>query len=218
MTSCDLEQTINAKHAFEKLANTYGVKVKHYHADNGHFACKGFRDTVSAANQKITFCGVGAHHQNGIVENMIGLLTRWSRTSLLHAKRRWPQVITTILWPYALKSSCEKYNQLHLDENGASPESKFASVDHAPVLSHRHPWGCPVFILNKEAQDGKSPKWQPRSRCGIYLGHSPTHAGSVAMVLNPETIHVSPQYHIVFDDNLQFLQWQMGNYLKIGWF
>ena len=87
MTSCDLEQTINAKHALKKLANTYGVKVKHYHADNDHFACKGFRDTVSAANQKITFCGVVAY----------GLLTRWSRTSLLHAKRRWPQVITTIL-------------------------------------------------------------------------------------------------------------------------
>ena len=184
MTSCDLDQTINTKLAFEKVAATYGVTVKHYHADNGHFACKGFRDTVSNANQTITFCGVGAHHQNGLVENMIGLLTRWARTSLLHAKRKWPQVITTILWPYALKSACARYNQLHLDENGASPESKFASVDHPPILSNRHPWGCPVFILNKEAQDGKSPKWEPRSRCGIYLGHSPTHAGSVAMVLN----------------------------------
>ena len=87
MTSCDLEQTIAAKHAFEKLAATYNVTVQRYHADNGHFACKGFRDVVSDANQKISFCGVGAHHQNGIVENMIGLLTRWARTSLLHAKR-----------------------------------------------------------------------------------------------------------------------------------
>ena len=67
MTSCDLEQTINAKVSFEKLASTYGVSVKQYHADNGHFACKGFRDVVTASNKKITFCGVGSHHQNGIV-------------------------------------------------------------------------------------------------------------------------------------------------------
>ena len=110
MTSCDLEQTLNAKVAFEKVAASYGVSIKHYHADNGTFACEGFRNAVAAAGQKITFCGVGAHHQNGIVENMIGLLTRNARTSLLHAKQRWPQAITTILWPYALKSACDSYN------------------------------------------------------------------------------------------------------------
>ena len=44
------------------------------------------------------------------------------------------------------------------------------------------------------------PKWEPRSRAGIYLYHSPFHAGSVALVLNPETGHVSPQLHVVFDD------------------
>ena len=86
--SCDLEQTINSKHAFEKLAATYAVTMRHYHADNGHFFCKRFRDTVYNSNQKITFCGVAVHHQNGIVENMIGLLTRWARTSLLHSKKR----------------------------------------------------------------------------------------------------------------------------------
>ena len=62
MTSCNLDQTINSKVAFEKLAASYGVTVKHYHADNGTFACEGFWNAVSSANQKITFCGVGAHH------------------------------------------------------------------------------------------------------------------------------------------------------------
>ena len=32
------------------------------------------------------------------------------------------------------------------------------------------------------------------------MGHSPFHAGSVALVFNPTTGHVSPQYHVVFDD------------------
>ena len=46
-----------------------GRTVKHYHADNGQFADNGFIDTVNGKDQKITLCGVSAHHQNGIIEN-----------------------------------------------------------------------------------------------------------------------------------------------------
>ena len=148
---------------------------------------------------------------------MIGLLTRWTRTSLLHAKKRWPQAISTMLWPYALKATCSRYNQLHLDKNGFSPENKFSSVDTAPVLSNRHPWGCPVFVLTEKAQGGKSPKWEPKSRVAIYLGHSPTHAGSVALVLNPRTLHVSPQYHIVFDDNFSTVPSMVNGEIPPNW-
>ena len=34
----------------------------------------------------------------------------------------------------------------------------------------------------------------------MYLGHSPFHAGSVALVFNPRTGRVSPQFHVIFDD------------------
>ena len=34
----------------------------------------------------------------------------------------------------------------------------------------------------------------------VYLGHSPSHAGSVALVHNPRTGLISPQYHVVVDD------------------
>ena len=44
-------------------------------------------------------------------------------------------------------------------------------------------------------------KWEPRSRLGVCLGHSPCHAGSVAFVLNPKTLQVSPQFHVVIDNN-----------------
>ena len=206
MTSCDLDQTLASKIAFEKVAIQYGVTIKHYHADNGHFACKGFRDACAEANQKLTFCAVGAHHQNGIVENQIGLLTRWARTILLHAKRRWPHAISTILWPYALKSACQRYNQLHLNSSGLSPEQLFAESTLPPNLSNRHPWECPIFVMTKAALESKSPKWEPKSRVGIYLGHSPSHAGSVALVLNPRTLHVSPQFHVVFNDNFSTIE------------
>ena len=45
-----------------------GRYVKHYHAYNGRFADNGFIDAINTKYQKITFCGVGAHHQNGIIE------------------------------------------------------------------------------------------------------------------------------------------------------
>ena len=86
-----------------------------------------------------------------------------------------------------------------------------------PVISNRHTWGCPVFILTKKAQENKSAKWEPRSRCGIYLGHSPTHAGNVAMVLNPKTLHVSPQFHVVFDDTFSIVDHMEKGTIPPNW-
>ena len=135
------------------------------------------------------------------MENHIGLLTRWARTSLLNAKRYWPEMISTILWPYALKAASIRYNQLHFNKDGLSPEQRFSGTTVQPMVTNRHPWGCPVFVMTDSARENLSPKWDPRSRVGIYLGHSPTHAGSVALVLNPKTLYVFSQHHVVFDDH-----------------
>ena len=53
----------------------------------------------------------------------------------------------------------------------------------------------------ESAQGPGLPRWDPRSDVGVYLGHSPEHAGSVALVLNLATGHVSPKYHLIFDDD-----------------
>ena len=74
-----------------------------------------------------------------------------------------------------------------------------------PDMKMEHTFGCPVYILDSKLQSSSigPPKWDPRTRLGIYVGRSPYHAGSVALVLNPRTGHVSPQYHLVFDDDFQ---------------
>ncbi len=36
---------------------------------------------------------------------------------------------------------------------------------------------------------------------GLYLGRSPSHAANVALIFNPRTGQVSPQFHVVFDDD-----------------
>ncbi len=200
MTSPSLEETIAAKQAYEKFANP--TKIKSYHADNGTFAKEGFKDEVKEANQSITFCAVGAHHQSGIIERTIGELTHDARTMLLHAQRYWPEMISTLLWPYALKAAEYKHNHLRLDNDGKSRMQKFFNSDASIDIKLQHTFGCPVYVLESAQQSSIAglPKWEPRCRIGIYLGHSPCHAGSVALILNPRTLHVSPQFHTVFDD------------------
>ena len=61
--------------------------------------------------------------------------------------------------------------------------------------------GCPAYVLDPRRQDGhKLPKWQPQSRQVQYLGASPLHASTVGLVRNLYTGHISPQFHVVYDD------------------
>ena len=62
------QETLDAKHAYERVAKAHGVKVESYHADNLRFNDNNFTGDCVRAGQEITFCGVGAHHQNAIVE------------------------------------------------------------------------------------------------------------------------------------------------------
>ncbi len=109
-----------------------------------------------------------------------------------------------MLWPFAIKAAIDRLNNLQIDLEGNTPASKFYQTPQVPInVDDYHVFGCPVYVLDSRLQSGTigPPKWEPRSRIGVYLGHSPMHAGSVALVLNPKTGHVSPQFHIVFDDN-----------------
>jgi len=203
-TSLDGEQTLQAKIDFETHANTFDVQIRSYRADNGRFAEKSFRDSIKMARQTIDFCGVGAHHQNGIIERHFQTLSTQARTILLHAKSHWPTMISVVLWPFAYKYAEYIYNHMSVDDKGLSPIQKFCNGNtHQIDMDQLHTWGCPCYVLDSKLQSGASmmPKWEPRSRLGIYLGHSPCHAGTVALVLNPSTLHVSPQFHVAFDDN-----------------
>jgi len=66
--STSAEDTIKDKLAFECFATYHGIHIKHYHADNGIYASKAFRKAINSASQTISFCGVNAHHQNGVAK------------------------------------------------------------------------------------------------------------------------------------------------------
>jgi hypothetical protein len=93
-----------------------------------------------------------------------------------------------------LNNTPNKYEKVSRTEN-------FAKTEVWPNLHHHHHFGVPVYMLDNKAQAGfKLNKWVAKARIGIYLGKSPRHSRSIALVLNPQTGHVSPQFHVKFDD------------------
>ena len=109
-----------------------------------------------------------------------------------------------MLWPLALKSAQDRMNQLTVDMAGKIPDMAFSDVASATLrLRDYHTWWCPCFILDSRLQTNTKgvPKWEPRAQLGLYVGCYPHHAGNVALVLNPKTGLISPQFHVVFDDN-----------------
>ncbi len=197
--------TLLAKLAFKKLCAKANCSVKHYQADNGQFSDNEFLAACKNLNQTIDFCGVGAHHQNGIVKNRNKQLTQTARVLLLHSMRMWPQMVDQMFWLFAIKAAAERTDSLHIDSEGHTPESIVYGVNIENILVETfHTMFCSCYILDSRLHNAGSiglPKWEPRSNICVYLGHSPFHARSVALVYNPSTGHVSPQYHVVFDND-----------------
>ena len=93
------EETVQAKHAFERVAEQRGVKIVHYHADNGRFADNAFIADCNAQRQSLSYCGVNAHFQNGIAERRIRDLQEQTRTSMLYAMNKWKKMVLICLGP-----------------------------------------------------------------------------------------------------------------------
>ena len=194
-------ETIRAKQSYEQMALHHGVLVQNYLADNGIFKANKFVEHLRNHNQKVKYCGVNAHHQNGVAERSIRTVSEMSRAMLLHASSHWKHGVDASLWPMAVDYAAFVYNNVPNDK-GICPNDLF-SGETVPrhKLKDIHVWGCPVFVLDPKLQQGqKLPKWSPRSRQGVFMGYSPHHSSQVPLVLNLTTGSISPQFHIVFDD------------------
>ena len=124
---------------------------------------------------------------------------------MLHCRRMWPNMLDEMFWKFAIKAVAERLNSLQVDLTGKTSESIMHGVEIEDILvKSYHTLFCPTYFLDARLQSSGGtgpPKCEPRSRIGVYMGHSPFHAGNVALLWNPTTIRVSPQYHVVFDDN-----------------
>jgi hypothetical protein len=82
--STGVQEALQAKHTFESVASQHHPFVKPHHADNGLFTSKDFRAHCAQQKQRLTFCGVNAHHQNGIAEHYIRSVTDRARSMLIN--------------------------------------------------------------------------------------------------------------------------------------
>ena len=198
--------TINAKLKFEQLAMEMGVKVDSYHTDNGIYKSRAFTEELASNYQSITFSGVGAKWQNGVAEGAINIVVSRARTLMLHSNIHWPEEKDESLWPMALKHAAHLYNHTPNERSGIAPIQIFSRTMHdGQALRNLHTWGCPTYVLEPKLTEagGKIPKWKPRSRRAQYMGVSPVHAETVALVRNLRTGYISPQFHVVFDDDFE---------------
>ena len=119
-------EAVEAKHAFEQYAATFGVNIQKYYAENGAFDTRVFKENIIPPNQTIDFSGVDVHHQNVIAERMVKTVTYCSRSILLNVMTWRTDVITTELWPYAIKLAIDTGNNCP-DESGLTVLYHFSS-------------------------------------------------------------------------------------------
>ena len=96
--STGAKETVKSKHNIERQSRDAGVKIKSFRADNGIFKAAEFKTDLEMNDQSISFCGVGAHHQNGVAERFIRTFIERARTVLLNAHARWPGKLDMELW------------------------------------------------------------------------------------------------------------------------
>ena len=117
MTDKTSEGTVMAKKAFEHFAESHAVHIQHYHCDNSHFADNAFIASSEQNKWHITCCGVNVHFQNGIAEWAIRDIQEQAWKQLLHARARWPEVMHSALWPYAVRYAIYIHNTVPFQDD-----------------------------------------------------------------------------------------------------
>ena len=218
--SLDATDTISSKRSVERESLGSGVFVKEYHSDNGIFSSKDFEEALMNDEQFIKKSGVGAKHQNAVAERAIGTVQNMARAMLLHVRIHWPEEFDSAHWPFALDYAIWIYNHIPIaDKANMCPDEIFSKTKLGCwALRRARVFGCPTYVLDNRLQDGKKiPKWQPRARTGMFLGFSNEHSSTVGLILNLKTGHISPQFHVVYDELFTTVTTDMAIDLEENW-
>ncbi len=195
------------------MAQEEGFKINSYLYNNGIFASTEFKDHCDCHQMKYSFSGVGAKHQHGIAEHNIKTVAQWACANMLHLANGWLQCADSKYWTQAIDYATWVFNKLPNMESRISPDELWSGVcRNDSVLRCTHVFGCPVYVLDAALQDGnKIPKWNPWAHLGLFLGFSDLHSSQVPLVLNVESRHISPQFHVIFDDKFETIHSMPSN-------
>jgi hypothetical protein len=128
---------------------------------------------------------------------------------LNHAISQWDKTITAELWPFAIQHAVTVYNttKRRSQDYFLSPWGQFTGERSKLNQTDMHPLLCPAYVLDRRMQEGTSPpKWTTRTTQKVYVGHLHHYSNSVPMVWDPKTKLVSPQFHVMFDNNFDTVQ------------
>jgi hypothetical protein len=127
---------------------------------------------------------------------------------MVHAAVHWPSNFGSDnirLWLFAVQHAVWLLNRIPNRVTSLTPLKVFTKTksEHCD-LQRAHVWRCPVFILDPFLQDGKKiPKWNRCVRLAKFVGFSPEHSTLVTNVRHLQTNHVSPQFHLIDDNNFE---------------
>lgn len=203
-TALTSHATLLSKHRFEAALKVFGITPKTYRLDaHRSFTSRAFDEDLKALRQTSNFAAPGHHGQNGPAERAIGTIMSMARSMMLHSAAHWPDVADASLWPMAVQHATWIYNHTPREHlNGLSPHNMISkTTGNHSELQDLHVWGCPTYVLHpKLAKGDKIPRWDARSRRGMFLGFSPRHSTKVPLILNFQTGYITAQFHCCFDD------------------
>jgi hypothetical protein len=127
---------------------------------------------------------------------------------LNHEIYRWDKTITAGLWPFAIQHAATIYNttKRRSRDYDLSPWEQFTGERSKFDLTNMHPLFCPIYVLDRRMQEGTSPPKWTKQTTKKYVGHLHHYSKSAPMVWDPKTKLVSPQFHFMFNDNLDTVQ------------
>ena len=172
--------------------------------DNGTCFVASCKNEINGSKEILTFCGVCSHHQNGKAENRIKIIFNPARNMIIHAMCRWPELVNQSLWPHAMFLATDIRNKNKLDKNCLSHIEKLSNTSQSFDIRKNHVFGFPFHVIDSSLQNHQSiPRLDERMRVGACLGQSKQHALNVSLIINVHVGYVSPQFHIVFDENFE---------------
>jgi len=125
-------------------------------ADNGVSKANVFIQHIREHNQRIRYCGVNAHHQNGIAEQSIRTISDMAHAMMLHTSIRWKNGVDATLWPMATHYVTYIYNHMP-NSDGIAPVDLFSGTQFPHhKLKDIHVFGCPVYVLDPTLQQERS--------------------------------------------------------------
>jgi hypothetical protein len=77
--------------------------VQYYMKDSGAFKATKCVSHIHETQRLNSFCGMNAHHQNGVAERVIQSISNMDRAMIFHSIMHWKDGIDVHLWPVDVK-------------------------------------------------------------------------------------------------------------------